>query len=102
MAKVVRDYGMKEANDQSLTCRPRAESAMLPACTGDTMSDPDPTDLKPARKQHNLGASLAFIGAGITLRVIGQTDPHRVPVAYAGLALLAVGIVFFVRSQKGK
>lgn len=46
--------------------------------------------------------AIAFIGAGIGLMGVGQTVLHSAPMAYAGLAVLAVGIVFGVQSQQGK
>lgn len=46
--------------------------------------------------------AIAFVGAGIGLMVAGQLALHSAPMAYAGLALLAVGIVFGVQSQRGK
>lgn len=64
------------------------------------MTDPTPQDPRPPANR--AAAGIAFIGAGIALMVSGQLLLHRAPMAYAGLALLAVGIVFFVQSQKGK
>ena len=44
----------------------------------------------------------SFIGAGMALMIAGQVFLENAPVAYAGLAILAVGIVFGVQSQRGK
>ena len=66
------------------------------------MTDPTPQDPSPPPPANRAAAGIAFVGAGIGLMVAGQLFLHRAPMAYAGLALLAVGIVFFVQSQKGK
>lgn len=64
------------------------------------MTDPTPQDPRPPANRAAVG--IAFVGAGLALMVAGQVFLHRAPLAYAGLALIAVGIVFFVQSQKGK
>jgi hypothetical protein len=49
-----------------------------------------------------MAIAIALIGAGMALMVGGQAFLHSAPMAYAGLAILAVGIVFGVQSQRGK
>jgi hypothetical protein len=63
------------------------------------MSDPAPKAPSPKTL---LGAGVAFIGSGTALAAVGQTVVHQAAMSYAGLALLAVGLVFVVISQKGK
>jgi len=67
------------------------------------MTDPVPPDpTPPSPPAHSGAAAIALIGAGIGLMVVGQTVLHTAAMAYAGLAILAVGIVFGVMSQRGK
>lgn len=63
------------------------------------MSDPAP---ETPSSRNLLGAGVAFIGSGTALAAVGQTLLHQAAMSYAGLALLAVGMVFVVISQKGK
>lgn len=63
----------------------------------------DPPELPYPKPPANRGPlAIAFIGAGLALMVVGQIVLHSAPMAYAGLAILAVGIVFGVQSQRGK
>lgn len=67
------------------------------------MTDPVPPDpTPPPPPAHSGAAGIALIGAGIGLMVVGQSVLHMPAMAYAGLAILAVGIVFGVMSQRGK
>ncbi|HRD26898.1 MAG TPA: hypothetical protein PLO65_01205 [Caulobacter sp.] len=65
------------------------------------MTEPTPQD-PPPPPAFSGPAGVALIGAGVGLMVVGQTVLHMPAMAYAGLAILAVGIVFGVMSQKGK
>lgn len=65
------------------------------------MSDPAPRDPAPP-PAFSGPAGIALMVAGIGLMVLGQTVLHRPAMAYAGLAVLAVGIVLGVISQRGK
>ena len=66
------------------------------------MTDPAPQDPYPRPPANRGPMAIAFIGAGMALMVAGQVFLENAPVAYAGLAILAVGIVFGVQSQRGK
>jgi len=67
------------------------------------MSDPVPQDPAPPPPPAFSGpAGIALIGAGIALMAVGQTVLHNAAMAYAGLAILAVGVVLGVMSQRGK
>ncbi|MDO9224218.1 MAG: hypothetical protein Q7U20_10970 [Caulobacter sp.] len=66
------------------------------------MTDPAPQSPYPKPPANRGPLALAFIGAGIALMVTGQVFLENAPMAYAGLAILAVGIVFGVQSQRGK
>ena len=67
------------------------------------MSDPAPQGPAPPPPPAFSGpASIALIGAGVALMAVGQTVLHSPAMAYAGLAILAVGVVLGVMSQRGK
>lgn len=66
------------------------------------MTDPAPQDPYPQPPANRGAIAIALIGAGMALMVGGQAFLHSAPMAYAGLAILAVGIVFGVQSQRGK
>jgi hypothetical protein len=60
-------------------------------------SDPAPTP-PPARSGP---VAIALIGAGIGLLVVGQGVLNMPAMTYAGFAILTVGVVFGVISQRG-
>ncbi|MBI5941814.1 MAG: hypothetical protein HY859_15465 [Caulobacterales bacterium] len=67
------------------------------------MTDPVPPDPAPPPPPPFSGpAGIALIGAGIALMAVGQTVLRNPAMAYAGLAILAVGVVLGVMSQRGK
>ena len=66
------------------------------------MTDPAPPGPYPKPPANRGPIAIALIGAGVGLMVVGQLWLHSAPMAYAGLAVLAVGIVFGVQSQRGK
>lgn len=66
------------------------------------MTDPAPQNPHPRPPANRGPLAIAFIGAGLALMVAGQVFLESAPMAYAGLAILAVGIVFGVQSQRGK
>lgn len=66
------------------------------------MAEEPPETPFPPAPPHRGAIAIAFIGAGISLMAAGQTILHSPPMAYGGLAILAVGIVFGVQSQRGK
>ncbi len=66
------------------------------------MTDPVPPDPAPPPPAFSGPAGIALIGAGIALMVVGQTVLRNPAMAYAGLAILAVGVVLGVMSQRGK
>lgn len=66
------------------------------------MTDPAPRESHPKPPAGRGPLAVVFIGAGIALMVTGQVALHNDLMAYAGLAILAVGIVFGVQSQRGK
>lgn len=67
------------------------------------MTDPIPPDSAPPPPPAFRGpAGIALIGAGIALMAVGQTVPRNPAMAFAGLAILAVGVVLGVMSQRGK
>lgn len=66
------------------------------------MTDPAPRDPYPRPPANRGPLAIALIGAGMALMVVGQVFLENAPMAYAGLAVLAVGIVFGVQSQRGK
>lgn len=67
------------------------------------MTDPAPPETPYPKPPANRGPlAIAFIGAGLALMVGGQIILQSAPMAYVGLAILAVGIVFGVQSQRGK
>jgi len=47
-------------------------------------------------------AGLALIVVGLGLMIFGQTVPQMAAMAFVGLAVLAVGVVLGVISQRGK
>lgn len=67
------------------------------------MTDPAPQDPVPPPPPAFSGpAGIALIGVGVALMAVGQTVLHNQAMAYAGLAILAVGVVLGVMSQRGK
>lgn len=67
------------------------------------MSDPLlPDPAPPPPPAYSGPAGVALMVAGIGLMVAGQGLLHMPAMAYAGLAVLAVGIVLGVISQRGK
>lgn len=66
------------------------------------MTDPAPQSPYPKPPASRGPMAIVFIGAGLGMMVAGQTTLHSAPIAYGGLALLALGIVFGVQSQRGK
>lgn len=66
------------------------------------MTDPAPQNPHPRPPANRGPLAIAFIGAGLALMVAGQVFLESAPMAYAGLAILAVGVVFGVQSQRGK
>ncbi|MDO8295192.1 MAG: hypothetical protein Q7T19_02005 [Caulobacter sp.] len=66
------------------------------------MTDPvSPDPIRPPPPAHSGAAAIVLIGAGVGLMVVGQTMLHMPAMAYVGLAVLAVGLVFGVISQRG-
>ncbi|MFZ5670253.1 MAG: hypothetical protein ACOY4K_12225 [Pseudomonadota bacterium] len=65
------------------------------------MADPDPDLPSPRRRRVLLGAALVLTGAGVVLMAVGMTGMHSQAAAFAGLAVLAVGVILGVMSQKG-
>lgn len=66
------------------------------------MTDPAPQDPYPKPPANRGRLALGFTGVGLALMVVAQIFLKNAPMAYAGLAILAVGIVFGVQSQRGK
>lgn len=67
------------------------------------MSDPAAPDPAPPPPPAFSGpVGIALIGAGIGLFVVGQTVLRLPAMAYAGLAILAAGVVLVVISQRGQ
>lgn len=65
------------------------------------MADPDPDLPSPRRRRVLLGAALVLTGAGVVLMAVGMTGMRSQAAAFAGLAVLAVGVILGVMSQKG-
>jgi hypothetical protein len=66
-----------------------------------TMSDPLSPETAPP-PAYSGPAGIALMVAGIVLMVAGQGILHMPAMACAGLAVLAVGVVLGVISQRGK
>ncbi|MDP1631065.1 MAG: DUF3040 domain-containing protein [Caulobacter sp.] len=66
------------------------------------MADTPPDSLSPSKRRNRLAAGLIFIGSGTTLVAVGMIILQSPLIASAGFALMAVGVVFFVLSQKGR